>query len=222
MKKLKYFWKNYIQKDVLKEINSSTNGLIRIVAVFNKPRMMIGGMIQSGGMVRKIWERAVGKIVKDNVKVTKALIIGLGCGDCAFEIQKHFPKAFMHGVEIDKHVVDSAKCFFDLTKLKNLKISISDGVRFVDKKLKLKKQEKFDLIIVDVFLGQEMPESFKTKEFFTNLKKLMTKNGVVIFNHLFFKKYKAQAKKMVGDLDKVFETIKLQRTASNLLIFGYR
>lgn len=222
MIKVKYFWKNYLKKDVLKEINSPVNGPIKIISLFNEPRMMIGGMIQSGGMVQKIWEKAIDKVVREKVKVENALIIGLGCGDCAFAIQRHFPKSNMHGVEIDEHVVDSAKCFFDLTKLKNLKISIDDGVRFVDKKLKSKIKEEFDLIIVDVFLGQKMPKGFKTKKFFSNLNKLMSKKGVVIFNHLFFKEYKDQAREMVSDLDKVFKTIKLQRTASNLLIFGYK
>ena len=51
--KLKKVWKNYFRSEVLKEINSPVNGLIRVVTVFNKPRLMIGGMIQSGGMVRK-------------------------------------------------------------------------------------------------------------------------------------------------------------------------
>ncbi|MEA3355240.1 MAG: fused MFS/spermidine synthase [Patescibacteria group bacterium] len=219
--KFKYWWRNFTQKEVLKEINSPINGLIQIIKVFDKPRLMIGGMIQSGGLVKKIWEKAINKIVKDDLKVKNALIIGLGCGDCAFQIQKNFPKAKMTGVEIDKYVVESAKCFFDLAKVKKLKISIADGVKFVDKKVKLKSKEKFDLIIVDVYLGQEMPKSFKTKKFFKNLKKLMLKDGVVIINHLFFKDYKKKAKKTIETLDKVFKTIKLQRIASNLLIFGY-
>ncbi|MBU1085447.1 MAG: methyltransferase domain-containing protein [Candidatus Beckwithbacteria bacterium] len=220
--KFKHWWKNFIQQEILKEINSSINGPIQIIKVFDKPRMMIGGMIQSGGMVRKIWEKAINKVVDENIEVKNALIIGLGCGNCAFEIQKNFPKAKITGVEIDKHVIDSAKCFFDLTKVKNLKISIDDGVLFVNKKIKSKLKEKFDLIIVDVFLGREMPKSFKTKKFFLNLNKLMTKDGVVVINHLFFKKYKVQVKKMIKDLDRVFGTIKLQRTASNLLIFSFK
>ena len=219
--KFKYWWKNLTQPEVLKEINSPINGPIQIIKVFNKPRMMIGGMIQSGGLVRKIWKKAIGKVSSENIDVKNALIIGLGCGDCAFEVQKYFPKAKIHGVEIDGQVIDSAKCFFDLAKVKNLKTSIDDGIRFVDKKIKSKLKKKFDLIIVDVFLGKEMPKGFKTKKFFVSLKKLMSKNGVVVFNHLFFKNYKIEAKKMVNNLDKVFRVIKLQRTAANLLIFGY-
>lgn len=220
--KLKYWWKNYVKREILQEKNSPFNGRIQIIKVFDKPRLMIGGMIQSGGMVKKIWEKAIDKIVDENIEVKKALIIGLGCGNCAFEIQKVFPKATMHGVEIDKHVIDMAECYFDLTKVKNLKISIVDGIEFVNKRVKSKLKEKFDLIIVDVYLGQEMPKSFKTKKFFESLNKLMGKNGVVIFNHLFFKNHKAQAKKMVSGLEKVFPKIKLQRTAANLLIFGYK
>jgi|APSaa5957512576_1039674.scaffolds.fasta_scaffold12927_2 spermidine synthase len=218
--KLKKVWKNYFRSEVLKEINSPVNGLIRVVTVFNKPRLMIGGMIQSGGMVRKIWEKAILKIVKEEVEVSKALVIGLGCGDCAFEVQDNFPKAEIYGVEVDKHVVDSAKCFFDLTKVKKLKIAVDDGVRFVDKAVKLKK--KFDLIAVDVYLGHKMPIKFKTKSFYKKLERLLTDKGLVIFNHLFFKEHKKQAQEMVDGLDKVFKVIKLQRTASNLLIFGYK
>lgn len=188
--------------------------------VFNRPRMMIGGMVQSGGMMQKIWARAIGRLALENRQISRALIIGLGCGDCAFEIREHFPQAKMVGVEIDKHVVDIAQCYFNLASIKNLKIAIAEGSQYVINKAAQKRPQRYDLIIVDVYLGRTMPRQFRTKKFFRCLEKLLNKNGLIIFNHLFFKHHKKGAQQFISALEAVYPHITLQRTASNLLIFA--
>lgn len=204
----------------VKTIQSPISGLVKVVMVLNKPRLIVGDMIQSGGMVRKIWEKAILKLKKGKKKISEVLILGLGCGDCAFEVQQHYPRAQMTGVEIDKHVVDMAECYFNLATVKNLQIAIDSGARYVEKLVKQKKLKQFDLIIVDVYLGKKMPSAFRTKKFFEALKKLLKKKGVVAYNHLFFKDHKKEAKAFIKKLEAVFPKIKLQRTASNLIIFA--
>ena len=182
---------------------------------------MMGGMLQSGKMMRNVWKKAWGKIKKENLQINQALIIGLGCGDCAFEIQKHYPEAQMTGVEIDEQVIEAAQCYFNLATVKNLKIAIADGIKYADKLSKQKTIKKFDLVIVDAFIGDQIPKGFKTKKFFTALTKLLAHNGVVIYNHLFFKEHKENAAGFIKELEKVFGKITLMRTRSNLLIFGW-
>jgi spermidine synthase len=213
---LKY-WLTY---NPIREYRSPINGPMKVVMVMNMPRLIVGNMIQSGGLVRQIWDKAIGKIKKENLAVEKALIIGLGCGDCAFRIHKHYPKAKMVGVEIDAQIIDAAECYFNLAILKNLKVAIDDGISYTDKLLNRKKKTTFDLIVVDVYLGRDIPSPFKQKAFFKKLKKLLTHQGVVIYNHLFFAEHKKEAKEVVDKLSTVFTKVSLQRTASNLLIFA--
>lgn len=205
----------------IKEYRSPINGLIQVVMAFNQPRLVVGGMVQSGGVVKKIWEKAIAALIEVNHKVNESLIIGLGCGDCAFEIQKYYPNAQMVGVEIDDKVIEAARCYFDLATVKNLKINIGEGVEYVTKLAKRNLKKRFDLIIIDAYLGKEMPKNLRTKKFFNNLTKILAHDGVVIFNHLFFKEHKQKAEVFIKEMEKAFGRISLVRTPSNLLIFGW-
>ncbi|HCE48639.1 MAG: hypothetical protein UY17_C0026G0007 [Candidatus Beckwithbacteria bacterium GW2011_GWC2_47_9] len=215
--KLRYFFRYY----TIKEGRSPINGLYKVVMWFNRPRLIIGNMVQSGGAVRKIWHKGIHHLKAKHIRVKRALIIGLGCGDCAFEIKRHWRKAKMTGVEIDPHVVEMARCYFDLATIKNLNISVADGIDYVAKMSRGKKPTKFDLIIVDAYLGNDMPKSFKTKTWFKQLAKLLTHNGVVIYNHLFYDQYRLAAEKFIKDLETEFGKVTLVRAGQNLLIFGW-
>jgi spermidine synthase len=215
--KLKHFFRYY----TIKEGRSPINGLYKVVMWLNRPRLIIGGMVQSGGGARKIWHRAIHSLKINRVKVKKALIIGLGCGDCAFEIQNHFKKAKMTGVEIDSHVVEMAKCYFDLATIKNLNIAVADGIAYINKLIRSKRRPRFDLVIIDAYLGSTMPRGFRSKKFFNQLGKLLTHNGVVIYNHLFYNQHQQAAEKFIKQLETAFGKITLVRAENNLLIFGW-
>lgn len=215
--KLKYFLRYY----TIKEGRSPINGLYKVVMWLNRPRLVIGGMVQSGGAARKIWHKAIHHLKTKRKKIRRVLIIGLGCGDVAFEIRRHYKKAKMTGVEIDPHIVELAQCYFDLATVKNLNISVADGIKYVEKLTRTKRLAKFDLIIVDAFLGNEMPRSFKTKAFFRQLAKLLTHDGVVIYNHLFYGQFRQKAEKFIKDMETTFGRVTLVRAWENLLIFGW-
>ena len=215
--KLKYFFRY----PTIKVGRSPINGLYKVVMLFNRPRLIIGNMVQSGPAIRQIWHKGIHHLKLKHVKVKRALIIGLGCGDCAFEIKRHYRKAKMIGVEIDPHVVEMARCYFDLATVKNLNIALADGTKYVAKMSRQKRPTKFDLIIVDAYLGNEMPRGFRTKTWFKQLTKLLNSGGAVIYNHLFYDRYKKEAEKFIKDLETEFGKVTLVRAGHNLLIFGW-
>lgn len=215
------WFKDWLTMKTIKEVNSPINGLIKVMMIFNRPRLIMGGMLQSGGSILKLWLKAIGEIAKNKKPIQKALIVGLGCGDCAFAIQKYYPDAKMLGVEIDQEVVNIAQCYFSLATVKNLKISIDEGGRFITKLAEKKGKNQFNLIIVDAYLGDKITKEFTTIKFFKSLTKIMSHDGVVILNHLFTDQYKQQAETLVKTMEKIFGKITLQRTGTNLMIFGW-
>ena len=98
---MRQWLKNFLIPYPIKQYRSPINGLIEVIMTFNQPRLIIDGIVQSGGLLRKIWEKAIKIIKKTDHKINQVLIIGLGCGDCTFQVQKFFPDAQMTGVEID-------------------------------------------------------------------------------------------------------------------------
>ena len=103
--------------------------------------------------------------------------------------------------------------------MKNLKIEIDDAIKFIDPMYKIH-NVKYDLIIVDVYLGQEFPKGIESEEFLNGIKNLLGDKGVIVFNCLCWGKYQAPAKEFVEKLKKYFPKVWTKKANYNLLIFG--
>jgi spermidine synthase len=86
-------------------------------------------------------------------------------------------KGAITGVEIDPDIIKVANSYFKLNQIPNLTIVITDAFEFV-----LQANEKYDLIIVDIFQDTKMP-NFLFENFFTQkLCFLLQKKGFILFN----------------------------------------
>jgi len=220
-------------KKLLEKTNSPINGDITIYSVFGSPKMNIGGLLQSGGVVADIWKKAIKTInnqqsfdfAQDRSTISNILILGLGCGTVARIFSKKWPKAKIVGVEIDPEVIKLGKKYFGLGEIPNLKIVCSDAIKIISNpstSLRTGHQltiSNFDLIIVDLYLGEQIPRKSESLIFLKSLKKLLSENGIVIFNRLFWNGHKKKAKLFVKTTQKVFKQVKLVRTVANLLVF---
>ncbi|TKB46444.1 methyltransferase domain-containing protein [Thalassotalea mangrovi] len=110
----------------------------------------------------------------------KVLIIGLGGGTLSNSLQMLFPDIQVDNIEIDPAVVDVAREYFDFKESENIRTFNQDGRIFI-KRAAMKKQQ-YDLIILDAFNGEYIPEHLLTREFLQETKSLLTDNGVVVAN----------------------------------------
>ncbi len=81
------------------------------------------------------------------------------------------------GVEIDPETIKIANTYFGLDKIKNLEIVIDDAFEFV-----LKTPKKYDLIIIDIFQDNTMPNFLFEGFFIDRINYLLTVNGFILFN----------------------------------------
>ena len=117
-------------------------------------------------------------LVQDNPQ--RILIVGLGGGTLVNTYSKLFPQAEIVIPEIDEAVVRVAKDYFDFTETAKIKAEAVDARVYV-KRAGIR-QQKFDLIILDAFNGEYIPEHLMTAEFLTEVKALLTANGMVVAN----------------------------------------
>ena len=179
--------------------------------------MYIGDLLQSGGIVGDIWKKGAKIASSDIRQASSILILGLGAGTAAKVFSQKWPKAKIIGVEIDKEVIRLGKKYFDLGQIPNLKTINKDAFEYVTCCM-THDACHFDLIIVDLYLGEKIPVKSESLTFLKNLKKLLSKNGIVIFNRLFWGKHKKEAKLFVQKTEKIFKEVKLVRTVANLLV----
>ncbi|MBF0097341.1 MAG: fused MFS/spermidine synthase [Magnetococcales bacterium] len=109
-----------------------------------------------------------------------ALVIGLGGGSLPTVLQNLYPGIQLDCVELDPAVTQVAKQFFGFVPAAETHLYDEDGRVFVKRALRRKKE--YDLIILDAFDHLYVPEHLMTKEFFEEMKSLLTPQGVLVAN----------------------------------------
>ncbi|MGO2127694.1 MAG: spermidine synthase [Pseudoalteromonas prydzensis] len=108
------------------------------------------------------------------------LIIGLGGGSLSNVIHELYPAANIENVEIDPAVIKVARDYFDFKETDKVTSKVQDGRIFI--KRAALKQQQYDWIILDAFNGDYIPEHLLTKEFFEEVKSVLSPNGIVAAN----------------------------------------
>jgi spermidine synthase len=228
MKLKSFFKKIFTLGEVLEKTDSPINGEIKVVDdLFGDRSMIIGGVSQSGYLVTKLWNIAIKKIQNSKLKVKNCLILGLGCGNAAKIVADKFPGCEIVGIEIDPKVVEIGKKYFGLDEIKNLKIIVADAFKYVEnsnhKAPTTNRQSpvtKYDLILVDLYLGQQYPKEAESEEFIKGIKEILNNDGIVIFNRLFFGKYNQPAGNFSDKMKLHFYRVFTKKAITNLLIFA--
>ena len=108
------------------------------------------------------------------------LIIGLGGGTLPTQLRALVPGATIDIAELDEAVFKVAKTYFNFKPDAQLGVTIEDGRVFVRKALK--KDTRYDLIMLDAFEDDYIPEHLLTREFLAEVKGLLTEHGVLAAN----------------------------------------
>lgn len=194
---------------ILEERESEYNGHLRVVKTWGMGKyIQAGGLTQSGGIVESIWRSTLRQIKSAEYKVQNILILGLGGGTLAKLLRKKYPDAKITGIEIDPIMIELGKKYLDLEKY-NIDIKIQDARKF--------KFGKYDLVIVDMYNGDNFPKEFESDEF---LKKL-TKFKLTIINRLYFGDKRPDTVRFGNRLEKIFKNVNWFYPEANLMLICY-
>lgn len=186
---------------ILKEVNSPINGKIRVVKSLGYGTyIQVNNLTQSGGVVYEMWNTTLKKLRKKEIK--NCLILGLGGGSAAKLVKKFWPEAKIAGVDIDPVMVELGRKYLGLD---GVNVVIEDASSFtIDAH---RKSQKYDLILIDTYLGSSYPPEFERDDFLIRIKGLLTNSGLAVFNRLYFAEKRPQAAKFGAKLEKVFARV---------------
>lgn len=199
---------------ILEEVESPINGKLTVVqdlifGVYIKG----GGLPQSGGLAEKIWKITLKKIKKD-LNVKKCLIVGMGGGGIAKLVRQYWPDSEITGVDIDPLMVELGRKYLSLDKA-GAKVVIADAYDYmVDTS---KKNKKYDLVCVDVYVERSVPKKFETEDFIKLIKKVLTTEGAAIFNRLYGKEDKETAENLHRKLIHAFKKVRPVYPEANVM-----
>lgn len=132
----------------------------------------------------------------DQIPIQNVLILGFGLASVPIILEQQLGKQYHYtGVEIDEEVIYLAHKYVmdDLTSSFN--IICADAHLYT-----MQCQEQFDLVIMDVFFDDVIPEQFETIDFLEQLKSLIKPKGLLMYNRLAFNE------KDISNTKKFYET----------------
>ena len=115
-----------------------------------------------------------------NPQPRRALMIGLGGGTISNVLIDIYPDLEIDLVEVDEAVVKVAREYFEFQETENTHVHIVDGRVFVRRAVV--NEEKYDLVILDAFTGEYIPEHLMTLEFLEDVRSVLTDDGVAVAN----------------------------------------
>ena len=110
----------------------------------------------------------------------RILVIGLGGGTLPTAFSELYPDAAIDVVEIDPVVVEVAETYFEFKSSDKLRVYTQDA-RVWTKRASTK-TERYDIIVLDAFNGEYIPEHLMTQEYLLETKSLLAAGGTLVAN----------------------------------------
>jgi len=163
---------------ITRNIKSDYSGNLELTVFNGKKYLNSENTNYSYGSLQRVLNFSLKQL--DLSKTSNALILGLGGGCVLKTLRQDFQyNGNITAVEIDPVIIDIAEKEFDVVSNNSNKIICSDAFSFVKTD-----NSKFDLVIVDLFIDDRIPEQFLTLEFWRNLLSHIDTRGKIIFNTL--------------------------------------
>ena len=115
-----------------------------------------------------------------NPNPKRILIIGEGGGTIPTALQEMLPDTEIDLVELDKSVDSVARTYFAFKPGPKTRVFIEDGRVFV--KRMMPQKPNYDIVLLDAFDADYIPEHMLTREFLQEVKTDMAPNGVIVAN----------------------------------------
>jgi spermidine synthase len=107
----------------------------------------------------------------------RAAILGNAAGTTARAYGRFFPRAEVHGVEIDPRLEEIGRRYFDMGSNPNLTVFNEDARPWLRRS-----SGAYDVIIVDAYRQPYVPFYLTTREFFELARDRLTRRGIVVVN----------------------------------------
>jgi len=147
--------------------------------------------------------------------VKECLILGLGGGGIAKIVRKNWPQTKIVGVDIDPIIVDLGKKYLGLDKL-GVEIIIQDAFVFLTSD-QSPITNHYDLVCIDMYVGDKVPEKFEIEDYIHLVGRLLARDGVVVFNRLYYAEKRKEAEEFHRKLIHIFKKVRPVYPEANVM-----
>ena len=177
------FWKNilsYLTEFHIESAPSEINPHLYVSLNKGRYQLSTANAVYSYGDLYDNYFKSFRKKGVLNSNIETVLVLGFGLGSIPYMLEKKFDKKYHYtGIEIDENVIYLAEKYVLSDLNSSVELFCADAFTYV-----MQCRDKFDLIAMDVFLDDLVPNKFESPEFLNVLKELIAENGTLLFNRL--------------------------------------
>ncbi len=196
---------------------SPYNKDIDVINWKGKRMLYANGIQQSGHYTVKLWKRACGELQLMLPEAQTILVLGVGGGTVFPLLRSLYPAAAITGVDIDKEILRVAKQYFASHVSAAGILDASDARDWVVRAKKIKK--RFDCIIVDLYIGNDVPTFVAEKPFLANLARILAPRGIVAINYFSSAEHKKRSKVLFDRLVRTYHSVTRRDVYCNTFFF---
>lgn len=177
IKKLKYI-SSYLLPHTIEVLRGEITPCLAVLLVDGKYVLDTSNVNYSYGGLHKIFQKSFKYFGLKNLEFKNVLMLGFGAGSVASILTEEYGmNCKITGIEKDAVVIDLAKRYFNIGRFKNLELIHENAYTYVQQT-----ENKFDLIIMDVFVDETVPKIFHEEIFLNHLNRILSSNGVLFYN----------------------------------------
>lgn len=184
---------SYLIPQTIARFSSKYNQDIRVIEEAGRPKLLVNGSRQSGKYIEWLWKKAFAAF--GPLSASSILVLGVGGGSVIHILRRLYPQALIVGVDIDPQIIEIGKKYFGLSEVPNLELIAADAKDY-------KITRRYDLVIVDLFIGRNIPDFVLERSFLGRL------GPRVIINYLRELEYLDKSEKLKKTLKIVFREVR--------------
>ncbi len=177
------FWKKILSYLVDIQLDSAATALNPVLNLsLRKGRFYLTttNAVYSFGDLYDNFTKTFYKVDFEKYKFQSLLVLGFGMGSVPYMLEQIFgQKMRCTGVEADVKIVEWTTKYTLPTLSQPIQLVHMDALAFVEKCT-----QKFDILVVDLFLDDVVPTQFEALSFLQKTKGLLNPNGLLLFNRL--------------------------------------
>jgi SAM-dependent methyltransferase len=180
-------WKkllSYIYPLKVECTSSSINPKLDVILKQGRYQLCTPNAVYSYGDLYDNFTRSFDAIELDLLDIRRVLVLGFGLGSVPVILEKIFEKDYHYtGVEIDAKIIELAQKYVLPEVNSSINLICEDAQSFVNQC-----KEKFDLIAIDLFIDDKVPQAFEEFDFLHKINNILAPDGVLLYNRLSFNK----------------------------------
>ena len=208
---------HWIFPKTLAKFHTPTNHDIAVIEKNGKLSLLVNGIEQTGTYVDVLFRRSLNILLSWHPSpVLHILVIGVGGGSVIRQLHKAYPLAHIIAVDIDKTIIDIAKTYFQIPSEDYCKFIVSDARTYIAGA----NNGKFDLIIIDIYIGNDVPQFVSEKAFLRNVSLKLKPKGRFLMNYFSFEGQPKKAEQLRILLTHIYKHVEVRNILRNKVFFA--